>query len=96
MSVIPKHDFTPKDNEFRTTPLNQYLKGYLKSLYAKVNNQEHYVIGNENNIRTRLAMIQLKFSQLFKKANIKNATFHTLRHTCALNILTFLKGLAFI
>ena len=26
ISVIPKHDFTPKDNEFRTVPLNQYLK----------------------------------------------------------------------
>ena len=64
-------------------PLNQYLKDYLKNLYKKTNNQEHYMTGDKNNIRKRLTWIQDMFSELFKKANIKNATFHILRHTFA-------------
>lgn len=79
ISVTPKQDFTPKDYEFRSIPINSHLRDYLlkiKPLTAKPGDK---VI----NCTQPLNSLFVALPKIFRKAGIKNASFHTLRHTFA-------------
>jgi site-specific recombinase XerD len=80
ISVNPKHGFTPKSNEFRTIPLNQYLKSYLLPLKQSA---KEYIVPQTLNINT----LSHYLSDIFQQAKIKDASFHTLRHTFASNLI---------
>jgi integrase len=78
ISVNPKHNFTPKDYEFRAIPLNKELKEYLLSVKDKANPKD-YIYPNHPQINT----LQVIVKRIFKQSQISNASFHTLRHTFA-------------
>lgn len=42
VSINPKHNFTPKNYEFRTIPLNKELKEYLLSIIYKNQKRAEY------------------------------------------------------
>lgn len=79
ISVNPKHNFTPKSYEFRTIPLNKILKEYLFNL-SKDKQLNDYLF---NEYFKRLDCVFMQLKKTFSKCKIKQATFHTLRHTFA-------------
>jgi site-specific recombinase XerD len=84
ISVVPKHNFIPKDYESRTIPLNANLFVYLHKLRGEA---DSYIIGDEDNTRPCLSVISVAFTKLFKKCKIAEASFHTLRHTFASHLV---------
>ncbi|MDR2427221.1 MAG: tyrosine-type recombinase/integrase [Endomicrobium sp.] len=83
ISVNPKHDFTPKDYEFRSIPINANLKGYLLKIKPASAKNNDYIMPSRKPINTIFTAIP----KIFKKAGIKNASFHTLRHTFASHLV---------
>jgi len=83
ISVNPKHDFTPKDYEFRAIPINAQLKAYLLKLKLSEAKDSDYIVPKTIIPNT----IWVAFNKLFKKAGIKTASFHTLRHTFASHLV---------
>ncbi|MDR3112989.1 MAG: site-specific integrase [Endomicrobium sp.] len=79
ISVSPKHNWTPKNYEFRAIPINAQLKQYLLKIKPAKAKSKDYVINQGQPLNT----LQVAFKKLFKQADIKDATFHTLRHTFA-------------
>ncbi|MDR3275424.1 MAG: tyrosine-type recombinase/integrase [Endomicrobium sp.] len=89
VSVTPKHNFTPKDNEFRSIPLNIKLKNFLLSIKPKGCNGTDYVIAE----RVYIGFVFKKFKKIFQKElKLQNVTFHTLRHTFASHLV--IKGIS--
>ncbi|MDR3306983.1 MAG: site-specific integrase [Endomicrobium sp.] len=82
ISVNPKHGFTPKNYEFRTIPLNKELKEYLIKNIPENKKGRDYLFKDKNDDMS-MSALQTSIKQIFKKANIKDASFHTLRHTFA-------------
>jgi site-specific recombinase XerD len=80
ISCNPKHGFTPKSNEFRTIPLNEHLRDYLLLKQAK---PDDYIIPQKLHTNT----LSHKLSAIIRQAKIKDATFHTLRHTFASRLI---------
>ncbi|MDR2812072.1 MAG: tyrosine-type recombinase/integrase, partial [Endomicrobium sp.] len=82
ISVNPKHGFIPKNYEFRTIPLNKELREYLIQNIPKIKKGRDYLFKDKND-DISISALQTSVKQTFKKANIKEASFHTLRHTFA-------------
>ncbi|MCL1971861.1 MAG: site-specific integrase [Endomicrobia bacterium] len=83
ISVAPKHNWTPKDYEFRSIPMNASLKEYLLKLRPETAKETDYIISHDQSMNTLL----VAYRKLFKKANIEDVTFHTLRHTFASHLV---------
>jgi integrase len=83
ISVVPKHNWTPKDYEFRSIPINAKLKEYLLKIRPETAKETDYIISHKQSMNTFF----VAYRKLLKKANIENATFHTLRHTFASNLV---------
>jgi site-specific recombinase XerD len=89
ISVMPKHNFTPKDNEFRSIPLNIKLKNFLLSIKQKKCDDTDYVIAK----RVYIGFVFRKFKKIFQKElKLQKVTFHTLRHTFASHLV--IKGIS--
>jgi integrase len=82
--VQPKHDWTPKDNEGRTIPINSQLRKLLLSLPR----EGKYVFDSGNDkFYYKLGSLSRSFTRLLKRIEIKNASLHTLRHTYASHLV---------
>ncbi|MCM8804826.1 MAG: tyrosine-type recombinase/integrase [Candidatus Omnitrophica bacterium] len=66
----------PKDYEIRTIPLHPVLYRYLLKIKKNINNSK-YIVPVDEDVLTTMT------KKIFTKAGIKNASFHTLRHTFA-------------
>ncbi len=77
--VSPKHNWTPKDYEFRSIPIHPTLKEYLLKLRPETVEETDYLINHDQSMNT----LFVAFRKLFKRANLKSVSFHTLRHTFA-------------
>jgi integrase/recombinase XerC/integrase/recombinase XerD len=71
LTVRNKEGFTTKSKRFRVIPLHKHLKAILKPYAAK--SGRCFDITNQRRI----------FSRILRKAGLKDAGWHTLRHTCA-------------
>jgi site-specific recombinase XerD len=87
ISVVPRASFTPKDHEFRSLPLNSKLKEYLLKLSGPKHAAGYVIEEGKKEERQPLNTLFVTFNQIFKKANIKDASFHTIRHTFASHLV---------
>lgn len=75
ITIEAKDDWKPKDSELRIIPLQEKLEKFLLSLNHK--NKECKILDIDEDTLSSL------MRKLVKKLKIKDASFHTLRHTFA-------------
>lgn len=67
-------------HSIRTIPIPLFLNNIIES---KRSDPENYVIANEFVKIVEPRLMQIKFKKMTEECNLKNVTFHTLRHTFA-------------
>ncbi|MDR3048479.1 MAG: hypothetical protein LBV16_01340, partial [Elusimicrobiota bacterium] len=87
ISVNAKSNFISKSWEFRTIPLNLILKKHLISIKPKDCKGSEYIFN-----KPLFKDLFFTIRKAFKTAKIKNAIFHTLRHTFASRLV--IKGVS--
>lgn len=90
---------TPKTKKSkRKIPINDNIFRYLTEEYDKQKNiygnsiENYFVVSNNKEIFTKPNVLTSYFKKVLKKAQVRNMTFHTTRHTFATNAVS--KGIA--
>jgi site-specific recombinase XerD len=84
LSVQSKDGWHPKDYETRHIPMTVRLVQVLESVPR---NGESYIFTNREGKPLDPGVLTHDFTKLIRKAGIKNASLHTLRHTFASHLI---------
>ncbi len=93
ISVKPKDGWNPKDYEQRTILLNPVLFDHLIKMKKNLKNGSINILSYENGELVTEDVLTSYFKKLIKKADLKNASFQTLRRTFGSHLTMLSKDL---